>query len=226
MKASTKLERVPVKPAITWLKSPGQIISEFLHSSSLFHNLDLCTIWSWRTYLWFDRLPASGWNRTQLHPLDSSSRRSLLVASPSPSRNGYSLFSGTCCGSISKARWVLMILGLSCSSTTFKDSIWTCFLDSWILESKVKGTNDFQQTWRSHYSGRQIDLLSALIIPRMEPGAKNNVWWKLDSWNSWSKNLEKLEFLKFTAHPLLKGCCFGSLEVNIVHYIPDHFLNK
>ena len=142
------------------------------------------------------------------------------------SRNGYSLFSGTCCGSISKARWVLMILGLSCSSTTFKDSIWTCFLDSWILESKVKGTNDFQQTWRSHYSGRQIDLLSALIIPRMEPGAKNNVWWKLDSWNSWSKNLEKLEFLKFTAHPLLKGCCFGSLEVNIVHYIPDHFLNK
>ena len=84
MKASTKLERVPVKPAITWLRSPGQIISEFLHSSSLFHNLDLCTIWSWRTYLWFDRLPASGWNRTQLHPLDSSSRRSLLVASPSP----------------------------------------------------------------------------------------------------------------------------------------------
>ena len=119
-----------------------------------------------------------------------------------------------------------MILGLSCSSTTFKDSIWTCFLDSWILESKVKGTNDFQETWRSHYSGRQIDLLSALIIPRMEPGAKNNVWWKLDSWNSWKKNLEKLEFLKFTAHPLLKGCCFGSLEVNIVHYIPDHFLNK
>ena len=27
------------------------------------------------------------------------------------------------------------------------------------------------------------------------------------------------------SHPLLKAGCFGSLQVNVVHYVPDHFLS-
>ena len=81
---------------------------------------------STKRYWWISRLPSSGWNRTQRHLSGSLSRRSVLRVFPSPAHKVDMdidfTFTMTWRGSISIDKWVLMILGLSNSSTLFRES--------------------------------------------------------------------------------------------------------
>ena len=96
---------------------------------------------STKRYWWISCLPSSGWNRTQRHLSGSLSRRSVLRVFPSPAHKEDIdidfTFTMTWRGSISIDKWVLMILGLSNSSTLFRESalpglqfVFSCFKGS------------------------------------------------------------------------------------------------